>query len=47
MGMRRRRRALLRGTGRAYTIDVIAIDGSGNIATTSCVVVVPKGLGGG
>ena len=29
------------GDGRAYTIDVMALDSLGNLATTSCVIVVP------
>jgi hypothetical protein len=29
------------GVGRKYTIDVSALDSSGNQATTSCCVIVP------
>jgi hypothetical protein len=29
------------GEGRTYTIDVTALDSSGNQTTTSCVIVVP------
>jgi parallel beta-helix repeat protein len=35
------------GKGRSYTIDATAFDGSGNFGMSSCVIVVPKGMGGG
>ena len=35
------------GDGRAYTIDVSAIDSQGNSATASCVIVVPHDNKGG
>lgn len=35
------------GPGRKYTIDALVMDESGNTATSSCVVVVPKSQGGG
>jgi hypothetical protein len=35
------------GRGRAYAIDALAFDGSSNFGSSSCVIVVPKSMGGG